>query len=195
MQRITDTTLTDKITSSELAAYYYVVTAKNSVGVGGSAQSNTFVAGTAVTPPYAQDFTNSNSFALLTLVDADGDGSTWSPSVTAGCATSAGAPFDNTDDWLFTPALALKADRLYNLRFVTTCEMAGNYPYTMRAVYTNTPAADAEAAVIQPDTTISASEAQQLGGYFSVKADGNYNVGIEVHGYRAYGEPEADYLY
>lgn len=177
------TTCTDIFTPAQLGAYTYEVTAKNAAGTGGSAKSNTVVAGDAVVPPYTQDFTDESTFALLTTVDGDGDGSTWVPSATSKCARDAGAPFEATDDWIFTPRLALKADRLYRLRFTVSAEFAANYPYKIQAAVGSEPTEEAAGQIIQKDTTISDPAKAILGNYFNVSRDGNYNVGINVHGY------------
>ena len=177
------TSCTDIFTPAQLGAYTYEVTAKNAAGTGGSAKSNTIVAGDAVVPPYTQDFTDESTFALLTTVDGDGDGSTWVPSATSKCARDAGAPFEATDDWIFTPRLALKADRLYRLRFTVSAEFAANYPYKIQAAVGSEPTEEAAGQIIQKDTTISDPAKALLGNYFNVSRDGNYNVGINVHGY------------
>lgn len=177
------TTFTYDFTPVELGAYTYEVTAKNDAGTGGSAKSNIIVSGNAVTPPYAQDFTDESSFALLTMVDGDGDGSTWQASATSHSAFEAGAPFESTNDWLFTPRLALKSDRLYRLRFAIGSSLAANYPFTVKAAVGNAPTEDAATQTIQESTRISQPDTFNLGGYFKIDTDGNYYVGVNVSGY------------
>lgn len=180
---ITATTYTDNFTPSQLGAYTYEVTAKNSVGTGGSAKSNAVVAGNAVTPPYSQTFTDEASFSLLTMVDADGDGSTWSASAINKCAHEPGAPFESSDDWLFTPRLALKSDRLYRLRFAVSAAFAANYPYNVKAAIGTAPTEDAATQTVQESVRIALPDTTSLGGYFKVTGDGEYYVGVNVSGY------------
>ncbi len=180
---ITTTTYTDDFTPSQLGAYTYEVTAKNSVGTGGSAKSNAIVAGNAVTPPYSQTFTDEASFSLLTMVDADGDGSTWTASAINKYAHEPGAPFESSDDWLFTPRLALKSDRLYRLRFAVNAAFAANYPYNVKAAIGTEPTEDAATQTIQESVRINVPDTTSLGGYFKVAGDGEYYVGVNVSGY------------
>lgn len=180
---LTETTYTDVFTPTQLGAYTYEVTAKNTAGTGGSAKSNVIVAGNAITPPYAQDFTDESTFALLTMVDGDGDGSTWEALTSSHCAHDAGAPFDYTNDWLFTPRLSLKADRLYRLRSAVSAPFAANYPYNVKATVGTAPTQTDTAFTIQEITHISVPDTTQLGGYFKVDADGEYYVGINTNGY------------
>lgn len=177
------TTLTDTPDADRLAAYYYEVTARNAVGEGGKAKSNTVVAGRAVTLPYYQPFDDATTFELLKAVDADGDGSTWVASAVSGNAIDAGAPFENTDDWLFTPSLDLRADRLYKLSYRVWCSLAGNYPFSMKAAYGASADPSAATSVIQEVRHIADPDVRELGGYFRPAADGIYHVGINVSGY------------
>lgn len=180
---VADTKFVDAFTPTQLGAFTYQVTAKNSAGKGGSAKSNVVIAGDAVTPPYAQDFTDESSFALLTLLDADGDNSTWVPSALRHYAYDAGAPFEYTNDWLFTPRLSLKADRLYRIRYAVSAEWAANYPYNIKATVGTAPTqADVQQTVSSKDR-IDVPDTLDLSGYFKVENNGQYYVGVNVNGY------------
>lgn len=180
---ITATNYTDVISSTALTAYYYVVTAYTSDTNGASATSKTVSIGDAVALPYKQPFDDESTFGLLSTIDGDGDGSTWSFSASSSAALLDGAPFESTDDWVVLPKFKFTADRLYKVSYRTQCSWAGNYPYNT-AVCIGT-AADEESlsSKIVSAKDINKNEVQNFEGYFKVAADGNYYIGMQVNGY------------
>lgn len=181
---LTTTTWSEVLDPASMAAYYYEITAWAGELEGGKAQSNAVIAGAAVEVPYQQDFSDANSFALLTIVDGDGDGYTWVPSAQSGNATLPGAPFEYTNDWLITPVIHLNNDRLYRLSYDIQEEWAGNYPYSTAAYFGQGTDTDEQLTnEILKRERISDNDVQQLDGFFRVEAEGNYNIGICGYGY------------
>ena len=69
---------TEVLNATALANYYYVVTAFNGDIEGRSAESNRMLFGTAIEPPYFEDFEDTNAGAVMfTIIDANKDGNTW----------------------------------------------------------------------------------------------------------------------
>lgn len=178
---ISQTTFTEQYAPEELTAFYYTVVAHNGELTGDAAQSNIASAGDAITPPYRQLFDDPATTALLTTIDGDGDGSTWL--FQEGAAFLWGAPFENTNDYLVSPALKLDAQYTYRLRVQTWCEWAGNYPYTITAYVGQGATRQALSQQIFTRQRISDNGLQQFDELFSVPASGNYNIGIRANGY------------
>lgn len=111
----TSTTYTETVTDDNLRSTYYKVSAINGDVVGDEASSNSVVTGSAITPPYSQDFTESDALDLYTIIDNNSDNNTWYYSVKSAKyrqSTSTGA-----DDYLFMPAFNLKGGNSYELSF------------------------------------------------------------------------------
>ncbi len=181
---LTATTWSEVLNPEQMAAYYYEVTAWAGTLEGGKSQSNAIIAGNAVEVPYVQDFTDANSFTLLTITDGDGDGYTWVPSAQSGQATLPGAPFEYTNDWLITPVIHLSNDRMYRLSYDIQEEWAGNYPYSTAAFFgQGTDIDEALTHEIVKLERISDNGVQHIDAFFRVEAKGNYNIGICGYGY------------
>ena len=179
---LTTTSFTETLDPANRAAYYYEVTAYADSLKGGSAESASVIAGDAVEVPYEQTFDDGHSFALLTMVDGDGDGETWTTSVNSSYAVLPGAPFEYTNDWMMTPAIRLQADRLYKLSFRTWAAWAGNYPYNVKACVGKGNDMEDMTQEITARSGINDPAVQILGNYFRVSETGNYNIGINAYG-------------
>lgn len=178
---ISNTTFSETFVPDELTAFYYTVVAHNGDLTGDVAQSDMLTAGDAVSLPYIQRFDDLATTSLLTTIDGDGDGSSWT--FQDGKAFLWGAPFENTDDWLVTPAVKLSSDYTYRLRVSTWCDWAGNYPYTISAfVGQGNGKADLKQQLFSR-SRINVPEKQQFDELFSVAASGVYYVGIRANGY------------
>lgn len=111
----TATTFTEPVTDDNLRSTYYTVATVNGDVTGDEASSNTVITGSAITPPYSQDFDLTNSLDLYTTVDANKDNNTWYYSVKS--VKYRQSTTKNADDYLFTPAFNLKAGYSYELKF------------------------------------------------------------------------------
>lgn len=182
-RKINETKCTDKITSSYLTAYYYEITAYADTLAGGTAISKTFVSGNAVALPYMQQFDDEKQFNLLTALDGDGDGESWTFSKASSSALLGGAPFESTDDWIVLPKFKFTADRYYKIAYRTQCQWAGNYPYNTAAYYGEAPDIESLSKQIIAYKSIKTPESHDHSGFFSVAHDGDYYVGLQVNGY------------
>lgn len=74
-------------------------------------------ADTALEPDYCNTFDSEEDFNAFTILDANNDGRTWKYSANAGAAQSYWNSTEDNDDWLFSPAIHLKASRSYVFAF------------------------------------------------------------------------------
>ncbi len=117
---ITDTVFTDTIEASEAKAYYYGVVAVNGTVLSNETKSSKVVLGPAIVPPYVNTFADESSFDLLTVIDANGDGRTWSWSDSYDddqYAKYTYSGLNEGDDWLITPKFKLEAGKEYTVSF------------------------------------------------------------------------------
>ncbi len=67
--------------------------------------------------PYSQNFDTAAGFETFTVVDANNDGTKWAYEDSKFAAYCSHQMTGADDDWLFTPALNLKAGHTYELTF------------------------------------------------------------------------------
>ena len=111
------TTFAEDFDSEELGSYSYKVVAVNGTHKSTATASNAISIGTAVVPPFADDFSNTATTGLFTIIDANGDGSKWAFS--RGSAQYRYNMKNNADDWLILPPLKLQAGKSYKLTYTT----------------------------------------------------------------------------
>ena len=109
------TKFTETIDDDNLKVYSYGVTAYNGKVAGKETRSDGVRIGSAVVPPYHNDFSDATSLDLFTILDANNDNYTWkwdnwNSDVTVNCYSSA-------DDWLITPPIKLENNKVYKFYF------------------------------------------------------------------------------
>lgn len=174
-----------------LRSVSYGVVAVNRMHQSAEAKSNSIVVGSFLYPPYSQDFTESDSPALFTIVDANADKNTWYYSVKS--MKYRASYSKNADDWLFLPAMNLKGGFSYELGFDF---------YGTNARYTNTvevkmgDAPTAEAMTTAVGDTISTTAASSAPTRAKVnvmpKADGVKYIGIHIISAKSQGTATID---
>ena len=177
------TTFTESYSPASLEAVYYTVVANNGELAGDAARSNYVALGDAVALPFAPDFTDEAANSLFTTIDGDMDGYTWSISARSGKALLSGAPFEMTSDWLVTPRLKLDAEHTCRLSFKTSCDWAGNYPYSVEAYVGQGTDEESFEQLLLSRQRISDNGEQTFETLFTVDASGNYNIGLRIYGY------------
>ena len=132
----------------------------------------------AITPPYTPTFTSSSSLTGYTIIDANGDGNTWTYYKSDG---SLMAPYGTVegDDWAITPAIELEAGKSYLLSFDAYCRNPANaerLAVTLGAAAT----ADAMTTTIMAATEIAASsdEPYSFSAYVTPETSGEYYIGF-----------------
>ena len=123
-EHIAERVFTEVLNATALANYYYVVTAFNGDIEGRSAESNRMLFGTAIEPPYFEDFEDTNAGAVMfTIIDANKDGNTWKYGYWNGTENADlyyATNDDKTtpaDDWAITSPVHMKEGCFYRLTF------------------------------------------------------------------------------
>lgn len=118
---IKETSFSETLPKDGLTAYAYGVKASNGKKVSDEARSDYKIYGEAIVPPYAEDFTDDASFGLFTVIDNNGDGSTWTRSEEGYDGNVAARYKYNSDhagdDWLITPPLKVEKGKIYAVSF------------------------------------------------------------------------------
>lgn len=182
---ITATSFTETFSPETLAPYYYEVTASAGSLTGGTAKSNVFAAGNAIVPPYIQNFNDDASLSLMTVIDANEDGTKWTLDGKNGYAEIRYAD-ESGDDWLITPLLKLAADRLYKLSFKAVAPWGPNWNERFSVSYGKSATADAMTEELVPTTVLSTTDTCYVNKYFKVAEAGDINIGIHATSYELY---------
>ncbi len=117
---ITETSFDETLSADVLTPYTYGVTAVNGDMHSGEAISGKVVIGPAIAPPYDNQFEDESSLDLLTIIDANNDGSTWGYHPDQHCAYYVYNGENSGDDWLLSPPLKLEAGKEYTVSFVAS---------------------------------------------------------------------------
>ena len=131
-----------------------------------------------LTIPYYEDF--SDSAKGWTIIDANTDAISWAYRGWGGWDESAGLAYsfstNDADDWAFSPALQLEADKQYKLKVFT------DFIYREQSlkVFVGTGATIAEQTMEIIDLPVVGSETF-VEVLFNVPANGNYNLGFYAY--------------
>lgn len=112
---IAATTFSETLPKGSLKAYYYTVTPHNGPQTGTPASSNKQSVGDAFDLPFVDNFDTDDYFPLYTVIDSNGDGTTWNESYHAFSYFFSWSNAAN--DWLLTPPVNMKPGEEYKLTF------------------------------------------------------------------------------
>jgi len=172
-------------TIAGLGSYVYnVYTIFNGSTSWSPVQSNAVVAGGALTLPYSNDFSSSNSISLFTLFHGAGGSRDWSRSSAA--LYYWGGP--TADAWAVTPKFSLEAGKAYKVSFTARVNRASS-PKNLAVAVGAAPTAEALSDVIFTET-ISGTYATAKEALFSVPANGVYYIG-----FHCFGDADSNDLY
>lgn len=175
---LTDTTYTETIAKGEMASYSYLVTPINHEMRGDSTFSNKAVFGDAFNVPYSENFDSKSDLDdFFTIIDANGDGSTWEYNW-GGAAEYNYNSRHSGDDWLITPNINMKRGTIYSLTFNAKCG-SRRYPERLAVAYGQGTDPSAYTVIMEP-TTIANANDSVYAFKFSVNADGQYRVGFHA---------------
>lgn len=178
-ENINATEFSEKLEVEKLSAYSYAVVAKNKAGEAPEAVSNVIVLGDALEVPFTVDFANASDMALFTIIDANGDETTWKYDETNKMAVCGYNTAAAMDDWLIAPPVYLEAGKAYNV-IVGAKIRSTTYPERIEVKLGNgTAVEDMTIPVIAPTDLNNAEEPVELVGEgISVEESGTYYVGI-----------------
>lgn len=127
--------------------------------------------------PYSNNFNDASVQKHFTVIDANGDGKTWTAS-NGEFAISYASP--NNDDWLVSPAIMLVAGKKYHFAIDSRIQ-SSNYPETFEVKAAKEATADALSAgtevLAQQTISIATYSTYETEG-FSVTETGYYYIGI-----------------
>ena len=136
--------------------------------------------------PYFADLTIQNEFNLYTIIDANGDGSTFSFSSGARYLYNSSNP---GDDWLISPPIHMQAGKAYSIVVNAKAGIA-RYPERFEVKVGKTPTADAMTITAIGPSDVATTTDTDYDGTIKVPSDGNYYVGIH-----AISDADEYYLY
>ena len=114
--KLTTTSATDQLPTSELKSYYYGIT-PYTTGGDGKEENTTFVTvGQYVNVPYYEGFDNAGQYNLYSFPKKSTNVNNWQYNFNEQCA-SYNSGDDTADDWMMTPPIKLAADHEYSFSF------------------------------------------------------------------------------
>ncbi len=134
---------------------------------------------------YFNDFTDGG--ATMTIIDANNNNKTWQAKDGA-----MRCPYDGTmamDDWMITPGIQLETGKGYELTIDAWVQSASYAEKIEVKIGKSATAADMTTTIL-PVTSLTNTEAQQIGALFSVSESGTYYIGIH-----AVSDKDTYYLY
>lgn len=160
-----------------LGTHKYQVIPYGDEGIGAKSEEVSILVNAVLTVPYTFDLTKDLT-DLFTIIDNNGDNSTWT--FTSSYGTSYSYNSDNTgDDYLISPVFKLESGKNYK---VTVKANAYNASYTERFEVKVGKVATAEGLNITAigPTELTSSTAEDFEGDFSVPEDGEYFIAIHA---------------
>lgn len=179
------TTFTETLPEGPMASYTYGVVAKNLSKASDMALSNGLVVGQAIEVPFFDDFLT--DINLYTVIDANGDGSTWS--WFKGAARYKYNSSNDADDWLITPPIHLQAGKRYDVSFKASAN-GSSFPERIEAKYGMGNTVEAMTNELAPSTDLTSSKYVQFAKTITAETDGNY-----YFGFHAISDKDEFYLY
>lgn len=155
---IAATTLTDA-DITDIAGYYYGITASNADGTGLSATSPTVIVGNALDVPYSCDFATDEAARLWTIIDADADGQTFYRETTKANGQwfmkyfpeKLIDPEASASDFIISPPIKLYAGHHYLLKYCVRT-MGQLFPIDYKVTMGTDDTATAQATVLDTKT-------------------------------------------
>ncbi|MGE0077120.1 MAG: carboxypeptidase regulatory-like domain-containing protein [Bacteroidales bacterium] len=173
-------------TITSLGIYSYVVTARNSDGVGGFATSNTVKIGSAIVLPFAETWEDPSTLNLWTIINSTNDEGTWARGSSRGYTYPScmyfytfNGNYSPEDDWVISPKMRFETGKTYRLTF---------YAKTHLFSYEDLTVTLGKDATIAAQTTTIYSLTDYTTGFeydknvvtFTVSATGSYCIGFNT---------------
>lgn len=178
----------------DMTRYVYAVIPYEGDREGKRALSNNLIVGTPLDLPYTCDFENAYTmYNYYTIIDANGDGSTWNYDTDGSRAYYQYSQVNAADDWLIAPPINYEAGHTYELTF-SAFSSSKSYKESMTVTFgadktvagqtTELLALDSLAAEDEDDAPLSYTVT------FTVPEDGVYHFG-----FHAVSERFREYIY
>lgn len=160
----------------------YRAEARNTYGLGGVSEAELFVGGWE--PPFGVTFESPEEFSYFTVLNLNGDDKTWT--LENGTAMYSYSLFETADDWLLSPNIRLRSDRVYE---VVTTARTGMHKENLAITcgQGTDPAAQNTLLDLQG---FCSEQPVLLSSWLKVPSAGLYNIG-----FHAYSPKNALYIY
>ncbi|MDE6416489.1 MAG: choice-of-anchor J domain-containing protein, partial [Duncaniella sp.] len=177
-QNTSATTVTDLLPATEgMSKYYYSVVASCDGLSSAAGVSGNILVGTGLVPPFTETFDADDALDLFTVIDANGDGTTWK--INNGKASVGYNSSLNMDDWLISPPIRLEGGKLYDVVADLWVEASG-YPerFEVKIGKTHTVAGMTTTVLGPTDVTTTSANPYKLSTPVVVDEAGVYYIGI-----------------
>lgn len=142
---------------------------------------------TAFTPPYTLNLTDENERNQYTIIDANGDGMTWSGSKYYFRCHTAGS--QKSDDWLMSPAMALTEGSTYTVTYIGHNKQSDK-PEKVAIMAGTAPTVEAMKLTVMPTITFTSVQKETNSVTFVAPTTGNY-----YFGFHCTSAPDSYYAY
>lgn len=146
-------------------------------GIASSPTSSTSRLFGQINPPYSQDFSNPDSQNEFVVIDSNEDGITWEWD-SDGCMTLRFSFEDDSNDWLISAPVNLKAGNFYDFS-IDVKKSSNAFTEAFRVMLGSAPSPSAMDMEIIPETFIPSSDYTTYTRIISVPVDGLYHIGIQ----------------
>ncbi|MCU4162771.1 choice-of-anchor J domain-containing protein [Carboxylicivirga caseinilyticus] len=165
-----------------MARYSYEVVAYNgSEKPGVKASTQELVFGDGFEPPYNQPFEDYNALEYFNIVNNNGDNSTWQLLYQVVAYWPNTYENKDADDWLISPAMALKAGIKYKLNFSTKSLWSPGIESMKVSLGTSQTDISTFTQELWNNTSIDFYEYTDQSVEFSVETDGKYFIGFYAY--------------
>ncbi len=177
-QAYTGTTFTETLDMTKSHKLSYAVIPVYGAKIGKPGYSNDYSVNVTAEVPVSYNLSIVKSdWDYFTVVDGNNDGYTWDWN---NMAEIEGNPEETNDDWLITPAIHLKADRMYYLSYTYWLQNGVFYPQTYEIKAGEGTAVDDMTTTVLGRTKLDKGikTEEETTNNMVVAKEGNYNIGF-----------------
>lgn len=140
--------------------------------------------GEAIVPPYCERFDTEESLSAFTIIDHNGDGSTWSYDAGTqedpnGSAKYSYSEQNGGDDWLISPPIRLEKGRVYTVKFKLKTKSAF-YSEKVEVCYGTSATVDAMTHVLLPETAVKWEQWEEIVKEVQPSETGDFYLGFHA---------------
>ena len=135
--------------------------------------------GAAYPVPYKETFGSANNFNEFTIINANGDNTTWTYNQMSERAEYNWSKTNSGDDWLITPAIFLEAGKEYVFSLGAR-GFSATIPEKFEVKMGAGNSVDAMTVNVIENTVVNSGDLTTYGAKVAVEADGNYYFGIHA---------------
>lgn len=177
--KISETTFTESLADYYYNAYYYKIVPFIGSTAGVTDSTEIVKVGKSYEIPYVETFDSVEVVKAFTIVDANGDGTTWAGHrLREGELTYGYNKVNKADDWAITPPIHFKKGYTYTLTFNSSCVYAPYFEKLEVAYGKGTDPKDF--TVVMPETLIenNINTPEARTAQIQINEDGDYRIGF-----------------